>query len=128
MYLVEDTVEKSIYEISVDRRMSHIGHAATQSAKAAPRAEAIESQLEAANTLELQQAPLSRLLTKGPGGGEMVDKEDLWNCLFRQQREQGRQMPTEVEREVGRHLRAEAAEGRRGPGDGHEDLIMADAR
>jgi len=90
MYLIEDTVEKSIYEISVKRRLSHIEGATTSDSGLPEEPDARERQLDAANTLELQQAPLSRLLNKGPGGGEMVVQEDLWNCLFRQQPEQVR--------------------------------------
>ena len=88
MYLVEDTVEKSIYEISIKRRLSHIEGAATNGSGLSEGSDGMERQLDAANTLELQQAPLSRLLNKGPGGGEMVGQEDLWNCLFRQKPEQ----------------------------------------
>lgn len=46
----------------------------------------IESNIEAANTLELE-TPISNLLTKGSGGGEMVSNDDLWNCLFHQKPE-----------------------------------------
>ena len=112
MYLVEDTVEKSIYEISVDRRMSLISHAATSEPEMLDSSDVTERNLDAANTLELQQASLSRILSKGPGGGEMVGKEDLWNCLFRRKPEQTRQAEAEADEEVARHLRASAAEGR----------------
>ena len=112
MYLVEDTVEKSIYEISVNRRMSHLGHAAANGVELPNKSDIIERRLDAANTLELQQAPLSQLLTKGPSGGEMVPHEHLWSCLFRQKPEQLRQSSAEAEREVARHLRASAAEER----------------
>ena len=112
MYLVEDTVEKAIYEISVERRMSHIGHAGAESKKKALKAGIDEDQIEAANTLELEQAPLSQMLTKGPGGGEMVGNGDLWRCLFRQQPQQGPQLPAEADAEVARHLRTVAAEQR----------------
>jgi len=92
MYLVEDTVEKSIYEISVKRRLSHIEGATTSGSgsELPDGSDTMERQIDAANTLELQQAPLSRLLNKGSGGGEMVGQEDLWNCLFRQKPEQVR--------------------------------------
>ncbi|KAA6416045.1 MAG: SNF2 family helicase [Lasallia pustulata] len=124
MYLVEDTVEKCIYDISVSRRMSHMGRegraaAATGKGKS-QNAELNENAIEAANSQELEQAPLSKLLTKGRGGGEMVDKDDLWKCLF--QKENGRGARKHLlphaeravaEREVVRHLGASAAEGRR---------------
>lgn len=124
MYLVEDTVEKCIYDISVSRRMSHMGRegrAAAASGKGkSQNAELNENAIEAANSQELEQAPLSKLLTKGRGGGEMVDKDDLWKCLF--QKENGRGARKHLlphaeravaEREVVRHLGASAAEGRR---------------
>ena len=56
----------------------------------------MESQIEAADTLELEGA-MGKLLGSGHSGGEMVDQGDLWRI---------------VEQEVGRHLRATAAEGR----------------
>ena len=113
MYLVEDTVEKAIYDISVERRMSHIGHAGAKNTPTRRKARIDEDQIEAANTLELEQAPLSQMLTKGPGGGEMVGNEDLWRCLFRRQPQQGQPLTTEAEAEVARHLRLSAAQQRR---------------
>ena len=79
MYLVSGTVEESIYDISVSRRMLHVRKGAPQ----ASAAELLEETIDAANSLELQQASLSKLLTKGSSGGELVEEEDLWNCLFR---------------------------------------------
>lgn len=79
MYLVSGTVEESIYDISVSRRMLHVSRGGSP----ASSTELLEETIDAANSLELQQAPLSKLLTKGSSGGELVDKEDLWNCLFR---------------------------------------------
>lgn len=115
MYLVEDTVEKSIYDISVSRRMSHMGGdpgaaAATGKSRSA---ELDESAIEAANSQELQQAPLAKLLTKGAGGGEMVDKDDLWNCLFQRGQVARKHRSLGADREVARHLGASAAEARR---------------
>ena len=82
MYLVEGTVEKSIYDISVQRRLAHVGQLKGGDNGDGQEEEPMESQLEAANTLELEQTPLSHLLTKGSSGGELVQKEDLWDCLF----------------------------------------------
>lgn len=79
MYLVENTVERSIYEISADRRMSHIGRREPEEVGARGRT---EDDIEAANSVELQ-APISDLLTKESKGGEMVSDNDLWDCLFR---------------------------------------------
>ncbi|KAL8723657.1 MAG: hypothetical protein Q9225_000100 [Loekoesia sp. 1 TL-2023] len=113
VYVVEDTVEKSIYDISVERRMAHIGKPEDPKASSGTgQGDEMEGQIEVANTLELESAPLGKLLSSGTSGGEMVDKEDLWGCLFRQRPAQAQPVSPTVEREVGRHLRAAAAEGR----------------
>lgn len=113
VYVVEDTVEKSIYDISVERRVAHIGNAEHQYAPSGSgRSEEMEGQIEAANTLELEAAPLGKLLSSGTSGGEVVDKEDLWSCLFRQKPSQAQPVTPTIEREVGQHLRAAAAERR----------------
>ncbi|KAL9006711.1 MAG: hypothetical protein Q9188_000585 [Gyalolechia gomerana] len=113
VYVVEDTVEKSIYDISVERRMTHVGKPEYRKASSETgQAEEMEGQIEAANTVELEAAPLGKLLSSGTSGGEMVDKEDLWSCLFRQKPVQNRAISSTVEREVGRHLRAAAADKR----------------
>ena len=80
---MEDTVEKSIYDISVTRRLAHMGARGTveKSEEAS-----IENQIDAANTMEMEQTALGNLLAKGSGGGEVVSKEDLWNCLGFQHR------------------------------------------
>lgn len=108
MYLVEGTVEKAIYDISVTRRLAHIGRSGNKGA--ASKLE--EDDIEAANSLELQAAPLSKLLTKGQGGGEVVDKEDLWNCLFGQKGASRAPILEGAEREVTKFLGASAAEER----------------
>lgn len=112
MYLVEDTVEKSIYDISVQRRLSHMGQVNKTSETSATSEAALENQIEAANTLELEQIPLSHLLTKGSGGGEMVQQDDLWNCLFQKKSGQSGRVAQNAERAVARHLGADAAEAR----------------
>jgi E3 ubiquitin-protein ligase SHPRH len=119
MYLVADTVEESIYDISVTRRLAHIKHATkpgtSRSGTATPNA-IMESTIDVANSLELQSADLSKLLTSGKSGGEMVDKNDLWTCLFGRvkKRDAGFSAAAEAaDSEVGRFLRAEAAEERR---------------
>ena len=83
MYLVENTVERSIYEISVNRRIALISQPSSQKGDDNGAGSFVESDIEAANTLELE-TPLSKLLTKGSEGGELVGKDDLWDCLFRQ--------------------------------------------
>ena len=80
----------------------------TASPAAAPALK--EQTLEAANSHELEAAPLKQLLRK-KGDGEVVQKDDLWKCLFGKPRVQKRPV---LDGEVGRHLRAEAAERRAG--------------
>ncbi|KIN03780.1 hypothetical protein OIDMADRAFT_116781 [Oidiodendron maius Zn] len=83
LYLIGGTVEESIHQLSVKRRMEHIGQAkAKGKAKETTPEEILDSNLEEANSLELQQAPLTRLLAKGQTGGEMIEQDDLWECLF----------------------------------------------
>ena len=140
MYLVKDTVEESIYELSVRRRLEHVERSSFASSKKEANTTTTsrsvtptpkmgtEAAVEAANSLELQQAPLGKLLVHGRGQGEVVAKDDLWNCLFGQasksagstsgpgrgfldaQADDGRGGILGVE--VGRFLRAEAAEDR----------------
>ena len=90
MYLVEGTVEKSIYDISVQRRLAHVGQLKINDSESPERNQPLESQIEAADTHQLEQTPLAHLLTKGSSGGELVKKEDLWNCLFSSRLDQGR--------------------------------------
>lgn len=107
MYLVENTVERSIYEISVNRRMSHLSQHASCYLNDNSVGTLTERDLEAANSLELQ-TPLSNLLAKGSGGGEMVSNDDLWDCLFRQRPERNIQT-LDKNHEVSRGLRVSAA-------------------
>ncbi|KAJ8603869.1 hypothetical protein MRB53_042044 [Persea americana] len=85
MYLVNDTVEESIYEISVRRRLEHVkarqpfNFAKSRSSTPGPVG---EQAIDAANSEQLQSAALSKLLASGKGGGELVGKDDLWQCLF----------------------------------------------
>ena len=110
MYLVDGTVEKSIYDISVARRQALMGRAGANDATADDTN--LENKIEAANTLELEQAPLANLLAKGSSSGEMVAQEDLWNCLFQQRRGQKAPVSQEAERVIAQHLGADAAEAR----------------
>lgn len=84
LYIVEGTVEESIYNLSVKKRLEHMGRrdaeAKGKSKESTP--ELLDVKLEAANSLEMQQASLSRLMGKGRISGEVVGKEDLWQCLF----------------------------------------------
>ncbi|KAF1354867.1 SNF2 family N-terminal domain-containing protein [Delphinella strobiligena] len=115
MYLIGDTVEEAIYDISVTRRLAHMqktngGSRPDQSRSETPMTG--EAAIDSANSLELQQAPLSRLLVKGKGGGEVVPQDDLWGCLFGKTSGRKTNVSDELQEELGRHLRAEAAEER----------------
>lgn len=120
LYLVDGTVEESIYQLSVKRRMEHIGQSPVKGkgkARESVPEELLDAKLEEANSMELQQASLTGLLAKGKGG-EMVAKDDLWECLFGNvgQRSTQRALGSSklrLDNEVSRHLRAEAAEERR---------------
>lgn len=91
LYIVDGTVEESIYHLSVQRRMKHM-HVDTQeqgqgkgkgmARGISPTLELQDAALEAANSLELEQANLSRLMGKNRAQGEAVDQNDLWECLF----------------------------------------------
>lgn len=123
MYLVSGTVEESIYDVSVTRRLDHIVDATKK--KELPSAEAeendkgivenlTEAAIDSANSMELQDAPLSKLVAAGRGSdGEFVHKSDLWECLFgNADRRVKNEYSDEAQRTVGRFLRGEAAERR----------------
>ncbi|KAL2259405.1 hypothetical protein VTK26DRAFT_6921 [Humicola hyalothermophila] len=81
LYIVDGTVEESIYDLSVQRRMEHMGRSLKgKSMESTPQLS--DASLEAANSLEMQQAQLSKLMGKDGIAGEAVDKDDLWTCLF----------------------------------------------
>ncbi|KAK5090519.1 hypothetical protein LTR05_000692 [Lithohypha guttulata] len=83
MYLIEGTVEEAIYDISVKRRLAHMDSRSRDVSRAAtPSRDHGEIAIETANAKELQAADLSKMFAAGKTGGEMVDKEDLWSCLF----------------------------------------------
>jgi E3 ubiquitin-protein ligase SHPRH len=76
--------------------------------------EILDSNIEEANSIELQQASLARLLTKG---GELVEKGDLWDCLFGAVSQKNNNRSSirslqQLDQEVRGHLGAEAAEER----------------
>lgn len=87
MYLISNTVEEAIYEISVKRRLEHIktAHASDEQPPATSGSVtpvfAQEKSLDKANSAEMEAAPLKQLLSQG-GGGEAVQNDDLWRCLF----------------------------------------------
>ena len=108
LYIIDGTVEESIYEISVRRRLEHMGRIGK-----GKEIELTPEVLDNSNSMELQDVPLAKLLTKGRAGGEYVEKEDLWSCLFGNCCRQNRAAGSEpLDREIARHLGAEAAEER----------------
>lgn len=114
LYLVSGTVEESIYNLSVQRRMEHMGRTAKGKSKESTP-ELLAANIEEANTLELEHAALSKLMSKDKTAGEMVDKSDLWECLFGNVA--GKEAETErdsrfQEQAVMGYLAAEAAEER----------------
>ncbi|RYP52843.1 hypothetical protein DL768_002092 [Monosporascus sp. mg162] len=81
LYVVEGTVEESIYDLSVKRRLEHMDRSDKGKSKESTP-EISDLNLEAANSMELQQAALSKMMNKDRQLGEVVDKNDLWECLF----------------------------------------------
>ena len=76
MYLINDTVEEAIYEISVARRLAHVQSRQStraQKSRSATPAPLQENAIDAANSEEMQSAPISKLLVAGKGGGELVE-------------------------------------------------------
>jgi E3 ubiquitin-protein ligase SHPRH len=117
MYLVSGTVEESIYELSVTRRLAHIIENERRAAPANGRGTIIndltETAIDSANSMEIQDSRLGNLMQTGAAGGEIVKKDDLWQCLFGKTiQKEGNNRSTEAERDVGRFLRGEAAEQR----------------
>ncbi|CAK7228761.1 hypothetical protein SCUCBS95973_006990 [Sporothrix curviconia] len=157
LYIVDGTVEESIYSLSVRRRMAHMGgrlsNGATikdtikdtgkgkgkENSRERIREETgtgtggtstpeplLDSNLELANSLELQQAKLSKLMGKGKMAGEEVDKGDLWTCLFGNAASSARAAAEHEERlrndlVVRRHLTAAAAQERQQGAGGPSD-------
>lgn len=124
MYLVSGTVEEAIYDLSVSRRLSHITAKKKEEETLASSTkmhlngnnkEAIdETTIDSANSMEMQSTALSKLMAGGASGGEIVKKDDLWQCLFGDpSKNQGSgQHSMGADSEVGKFLRAEAAEQR----------------
>ena len=120
LYLVDGTVEESIHQLSVKRRMEHIGQSLRRGkgkAKESIPDDILVTNLEEANSMELQQASLTGLLAKGGKGGENIQEEDLWDCLFGGvgQRSSSRALSNHqlrFDQDIRRHIGAEAAEQR----------------
>jgi E3 ubiquitin-protein ligase SHPRH len=114
LYIVQGTVEESIYNLSVQRRMEHMGERDKGKSKESTP-ELLDASIDAANTLEMENAALSKLMSKDRSAGEMVDRSDLWACLFGHMA-QSEVSPSQDERLQDRavmgFLAAEAAEER----------------
>ena len=105
MYLIPNTVEQAIYRLSLNRRLEHVkklincnanGDKYTQSNDASTSDSVPleqETAIDAANSRELEHVAPASLLQKGTAGGEAVDTNDLWSCLFGHLQEQ-KQGPT----------------------------------
>jgi E3 ubiquitin-protein ligase SHPRH len=90
LYLIDGTVEESIYNLSLRRRIEHLGRVTKGKSQ-----ETTAEQLDMANALEMEQAPqLSRLIRKDGIGGEVIDKRDVWQCLFGQNPEPSQSGPS----------------------------------
>ncbi|KAG9245867.1 SNF2 family N-terminal domain-containing protein [Calycina marina] len=110
LYLVDETVEASVYELSARRRLEHIDQSKAEEKgkeKEIASDEPLDSTtIDDANSLELQQSSFAHLMANS-GGGEFVQDGDLWFCLF------GKKTQLANHRlEVRRHLAAEIAERR----------------
>ncbi|KAH8879624.1 hypothetical protein GQ53DRAFT_28282 [Thozetella sp. PMI_491] len=111
LYIVDGTVEQSIYNLSVQRRMEHMGRGSKGKSKESTP-EPLDARLDEANTMELQQAHLSKLMGKHGISGEAVDKNDLWSCLFGNTSKVGRDEGPPQNPAVRGLLAATAAEAR----------------
>lgn len=117
MYLTNDTVEESIYDISVARRMAHVQsrqqHQRSEKSRSSTPAPLGDLAIEAADTEEMQSAPIQKLLTNGKTGGELVGKDDLWGCLFGKATQNAVTLDPDTQADFERNLRGHAAEMRR---------------
>lgn len=132
MYLVSDSVEEAIYDISVSRRLAHIAQKQKEKEERLAHVDGpagsndldlgdvTENVIESANTLELQEAALGKVMAGHATEGEHVSDNDLWQCLFGKSRKNGVAgggvANEDVQNEVGRLLRADAAGTRRDTG------------
>ncbi|TLS31432.1 hypothetical protein PpBr36_02399 [Pyricularia pennisetigena] len=82
LYMVEGTVEPTIYNLSVQRRLEHMDRVIKANADGGCFMD--EKAVEAANSLEMQQASLTKLMRKekGTAAGEEIAADDLWTCIF----------------------------------------------
>ncbi|KAI1131985.1 SNF2 family N-terminal domain-containing protein [Nemania abortiva] len=85
LYVIEGTIEENIQALSERRRLAHIGEMQKGKSKEIAEGGVEAATLEAANSRELEESSFERLMAHNSwGGGEDVDKGDLWECLFGQ--------------------------------------------
>ena len=116
MYIINGTVEKAIYELSIRRRLTHMGKVRSENGlRDGPGSHTDEQSLsdeflEAANTRELQETATANLFSKGrdSAGDEVVAQSDLWKCLFSQHSREG---GVEGEEALNRNAIAEIGDG-----------------
>ncbi|OTB05825.1 hypothetical protein M426DRAFT_319506 [Hypoxylon sp. CI-4A] len=85
LYLIDGTVEENIHSLSVQRRLKHLDKTTKDNEEDIDLEKVSDMNLEVANSMELQKASLPNLLSKGGKhgySGEVIDKDDLWQCLF----------------------------------------------
>lgn len=121
------SVEESVYQTSVTRRLAHIAQKRKKVGKSKANDHSTnglvgldlenlpENVIDSANSLEMQEVALGRLLTGPSSEGERVDDNDLWQCLFgKAKKGTDTNGATEsLRNEVDRILRADKAEERR---------------
>ncbi|KAF2972685.1 hypothetical protein GQX73_g993 [Xylaria multiplex] len=76
LYLVEGTVEENIHAISEQRRAAHM-----EEGMGKGKLTEMAAMMEAANSIEPARSDPTRLIMKD-GEGEVVEKGDLYSCLF----------------------------------------------
>ncbi|KAF3924676.1 hypothetical protein AA313_de0205507 [Arthrobotrys entomopaga] len=99
LYVIGGTVEEGVWRNATKRRLEMLEggsgspkkkrrvSAGDKKGKGRERLsyggrEDLEMQLESVNSLQLQEGTVSSLVERGQGGGEIVDNEQLWSCLF----------------------------------------------
>ncbi|KAK6334769.1 hypothetical protein TWF718_010216 [Orbilia javanica] len=106
LYVIGNTVEEGVWRVSTKRRIDMLeekGSPSKKKRKAEEKLktdrkgkrrakdvdiemqreeEELEVQLEFTNSLQLQEGTVSSMIERGQNGGEIVDSNDLWGCLF----------------------------------------------
>ncbi|KAI1410942.1 hypothetical protein F5Y13DRAFT_67951 [Hypoxylon sp. FL1857] len=121
LYLIDGTVEESIYNLSVQRRLKYIGKDSKGKSKQSTDEitdEITDLSIEEANSMVVEQASLSKLMNKDQSLGEAIDKDDLWQCFFGHVAKQDTQPNAAVDERMNDpavmgFLAGEAAEARR---------------